>query len=108
MDRSFPLYFLSQLRPHPFNMRFISACVLSPFVRKNGRFSARVNCYSEGRTVKELEMVYNEYTKRQILFFHAKGFRVPTITKWLGDEGRRINYTDGSRAERLPEASRRK
>ena len=32
-------------------------------------------------------MVYNEYTKRRILFFHAKGYRAPTITKWLGNEG---------------------
>ena len=111
-DRPFPLYFLSQLRPHSFNIRLISACILSPFVRKNsrfaGRFSALVNCYSEGRTARELEMVYNEYTKRRILFFHAKGYRAPTITKWLGGEGRRIKYTDGPRAERLPEASRSK
>ena len=85
---------------------------MSPFVRKNGRFAARfsthVNCYSEGRTARELEMVYNEYTKRRILFFHAKGYRAPTITKWQDDEGRRINYTDGPRAERLTEASRSK
>ena len=40
--RPFPLYFLSQLCPHPFNFRLISACVLSPFVRKNGRFAARL------------------------------------------------------------------
>ena len=90
-DRPFPLYFLSQLCPHPFNIRLISACVLSPFVCKNSRFGARfstrVNCYSVGRTARELEMVYNEYTKHQILFFHAKGYRAPTITKWLGDEG---------------------
>ena len=26
---------------HPFNIRLILACVLSPFVRKNGRFAAR-------------------------------------------------------------------
>ena len=32
-------------------------------------------------------MVYNEYTKRRILFFHAKGFCAPTITKRLGNEG---------------------
>ena len=83
-DRPFPLYFLSQLRPHPFNIRLISACVLSPFVRKNGhfgaRFSARVNCYSVGRTARELD------TKRRILFFHAKGYRAPTITMRADDE----------------------
>ena len=32
-------------------------------------------------------MVYNEYTKRRILFLHTKGYCAPTITKWLGDEG---------------------
>ena len=83
-DRSFPLYFLSQERPHPFNIRLISACVLSPFVRKNGRFgarfSARVNCLSVDRTARELD------TKRRILFFHAKGYRAPTITMRADDE----------------------
>ena len=46
-----------------------------------------MNCYSEGRTARELEMVYNDYTKRRILFFHAKGYRAPTITKRLSNEG---------------------
>ena len=32
-------------------------------------------------------MVYNEYTTQQILFFHAKSYRAPTIMKRLGDEG---------------------
>jgi hypothetical protein len=31
-------------------------------------------------------MVYNEYTKRRILFFHAKGYRAPTITMRADDE----------------------
>ena len=70
--------------PHPFNIRLISACVLNPFVRKNGhfgaRFNARVNRLSVGRTARELD------TKRRILFFHAKGYRAPTITMRADDE----------------------
>ena len=83
-DRLFPLCFLSLERPHPFNIRLMLACVLSPFVRKNGRFearfSARVNCLSVGRTARELD------TKRRILFFHAKGYCSPTITMHADDE----------------------
>ena len=50
-----------------------------------------MNCYSVGKTARELEVVYNEHTKRRILFFHAKVYRAPTITKWLGDEGIVVN-----------------
>ena len=28
----------------------------------------------------ELVMVFNDYTKRRVLFYHAKGYRAPTIT----------------------------
>ena len=60
---------------------------VSTGVKLTARFSARVNCYSEGRTARELEMVSNGYTKRRHLFFHAKDYRVTMITKRLGDEG---------------------
>ena len=36
---------------------------------------------------RELAMVFNDYTKRRILFYHAKGYRAPTITTRLGEEG---------------------
>ena len=59
----------------------ISACVLSPFVRKNGhfgaRFSARVNCC---RTARGLD------TKRLMLFIHTNGYRAPTITMRADDK----------------------
>ena len=35
----------------------------------------------------ELAMVFNDYTKRRILFYHAKGYHAPTITARLGEEG---------------------
>ena len=78
MDRPFPLYFLSQLRPHPFNIRLILACVLSPFVRKNGRFaarfSARVNCFFSRQDcqrardgVQRIHQASNPFLSRQRL-----------------------------------------
>jgi transposase len=32
-------------------------------------------------------MVYTEYTKKRIVFYHAKGYKAPTIAKLLLDEG---------------------
>ena len=32
-------------------------------------------------------MVFNDYTKRRIPFYHAKGYHAPTITAQLGEEG---------------------
>ena len=36
-------------------------------------------------------MVFNEYTKRRVVFYHAKGHRAPKIAKLLEAEGIKVS-----------------
>ena len=56
-------------------------------------------------------MVYSDYTKKRIIFYHSKGYKAPTIAKHLLDEGIEVSRRGVSsflvRVERTGSMARR-
>ena len=61
---------------------------------------------SDIEIARERDHGFNEYTKRRIVFYHAKGHRAPTIAKLLEAEGITVSRR-GVRVEQTGDIGRR-